>query len=411
MTKKLDNEPFVIDRLKIGSTKFSIYSNNKSYTLVWYENGRRIRKTFKTIDEAKRQARTAKATKSNNTLSLSGKELNEYRATLDILNSYANMCDLPERPRIDTLIQEAITIRKQKPDNYTVKTTSEVFEELKAQKITNGCTRQTILDMGCLKSFINMYPSYIHEISNQDVIEWNNLIAKGKAERTRANYQNALINLFNYAQNMEYLPDGKHSAHVLKKAGLKAKKGVAEVKLWGINEWERIINKSLELKSVGENKRVTIMVALAGLAGLRTSEIARMVWSDVLWDTKYIRVPAHKSKNNKAHRRIPLSPSLEAWLRLAGGAEESTGSMTKVKDRSYVTERIVQTTKRAGLEHINNGLRHSCISAWIAQGNEIGTVSNWADNSPAIIRSNYLGEITQEDGERWHSIMPPRRSD
>ena len=407
MSNKPQSKSFVINRLKIGSTTYSIYKNNGSYTLYYSENGKKIRRTFKTVAEAKKAARLTKASKSRKVITLSGAEVNEYRACLDIINTYTRLSDLDQRPRIDTLVQEALTLRRQRGQAFIAKSTAQVYEELKQQKISNGCSKQTILDMNCLKSFIKMFPGNISDLTNQDIIEWNNKAGRGKASRTKANYQNALINLFNFAQNMEYLPDGTHAAHVLKKKGLKAKKGVAKVEIWSPDDWVKIINKSLEMRCLGTVNKVTVMVAMAGFAGLRTSEIARLNWEDILWDTKYIRVPAHKSKNNKSHRRVPMSAELESWLRLAGGSEENSGSMVNVKDRSYVTERIVQTVKAAKLKHIPNGLRHSCISAWIAQGNEIGTVSFWADNSPAIIRSNYLGEITKENADAWHSVLPP----
>ena len=91
MSNKPQSKSFVIDRLKIGSTTYSIYQNNGSYTLYYSENGKKIRRTFKTVAEAKKAARLTKASKSRKVITLSGAEVNEYRACLDIINTYTRL--------------------------------------------------------------------------------------------------------------------------------------------------------------------------------------------------------------------------------------------------------------------------------------------------------------------------------
>ena len=67
----------------------------------------------------------------------------------------------------------------------------------------------------------------------------------------------------------------------------------------------------------------------------------------------------------------------------------------------------MENSNATEVSHVRNGYRHTCISAWLASGVEIGFASLMSDNSPAIIKSNYLGEITKEEGEQWHNTMPP----
>ena len=77
MSAKTSKESPRIPRLKIGATMFSIYPNLNSFTLAGIENGKRIRKTFPTIKQAKQHARSVKMTNLPDQLILSGNELND----------------------------------------------------------------------------------------------------------------------------------------------------------------------------------------------------------------------------------------------------------------------------------------------------------------------------------------------
>lgn len=127
MPTKTKSESPKVGRLKVGSTSFSIYPNLNSFTLSWFEHGKRNRKTFPTIKQAKEHAREIKRLKDPDQLILSGKDLNEYKAALDVVNNYAYKFDLDERPRMDMLIQEAIKSKLERGDDFTPKLTGDVM--------------------------------------------------------------------------------------------------------------------------------------------------------------------------------------------------------------------------------------------------------------------------------------------
>jgi integrase len=56
------------------------------------------------------------------------------------------------------------------------------------------------------------------------------------------------------------------------------------------------------------------MLAIGGLAGLRTTEILRLDWSDVWRVPKHIEVSAQKSKTRQ-RRLVEICPALAAWLK------------------------------------------------------------------------------------------------
>lgn len=401
----------LVGRHKLGSINYSIYRNKNSFTVSYFQFGRRIRKTYKTLSEAKGQAKKLKY-QTEDEKHLVGQELNEYRACIDILDVYANLHDLADRPRMDIIINEALLARKQNHETFTPKTTQEVYDLWTNQKTADGRSSRTLEDCTRAKRFVTMFPGYMHEITEEQIIDWNNNLRKlnGKkyAERSKYNFQATIIGFFNYARRFKYLPNQAHAAEILN--NVKARKGVEEIGVWQPEQFRDMLYESIKMWSAGTKvKRVTLWVAIGGMAGLRISEISRMQWDHILWKTNYIRIPSLNSKNKKTHRKVPICPALRAWMEYAlkdVDHENMTGEMFPHSE-SYVTERISDLVKnKLKMDYVENGLRHTCITSWVAQGHGEYQAAFWAGNSGDAVKSNYLGEYTKEEGEEWHSIMP-----
>jgi len=54
-------------------------------------------------------------------------------------------------------------------------------------------------------------------------------------------------------------------------------------------------------------------LAIAGFAGLRSAELARLDWSEVNLEEQHITVAADKAKTG-ARRVVPISDNLSGWL-------------------------------------------------------------------------------------------------
>jgi hypothetical protein len=71
------------------------------------------------------------------------------------------------------------------------------------------------------------------------------------------------------------------------------------------------------------------------------------------------------------------------------------------------THRLIkEAADRAGVEIPDNAGRHTFISMHVAHFESIDKTSLEADNSPAIIKSNYLDIVTRESTERYWAIRP-----
>jgi integrase len=144
------------------------------------------------------------------------------------------------------------------------------------------------------------------------------------------------------------------------------------------------------------------MVALAGLAGLRTAELLRLTWEDVWRVPGHIEVTAGKAKTRQ-RRLIEVVPALSAWLESFRNFQEG-----KLCDLHEVTwqQHFVDLCEKAGVTRKSNGLRHGfCSFHFAAHGNEHST-AHQAGNSPAMLHQNYKGLATRKEGEAWFTVAP-----
>jgi len=167
----------------------------------------------------------------------------------------------------------------------------------------------------------------------------------------------------------------------------------------------------LMLQAVASDTEVALYIALAGLAFCRSQELVRrfgnesvLEWSDILWNRKqlHVRPGVAKSTRRKSgnERFTPIHKTLLEWLQpLSNGR---SGRIISASVRSF-RKRLQKVFEKAEVPFIDNGLRHSAISYWLAGHPEFGVaqVSQWAGNSEQSCRMHYLKILTQQDGQEW----------
>jgi integrase len=140
------------------------------------------------------------------------------------------------------------------------------------------------------------------------------------------------------------------------------------------------------------------ILAIGGFAGMRKAEMDRLDWNAVDLERKMIEVRAGQAKT-ASRRIIPISDNLLAWLKPL----MREGKI--VKDNDFHR----QITALAGTLKIgwpNNVLRHSFISYRIADVKSADQVALEAGNSPSIIFKHYRELTTEEQANKWFSIIP-----
>ena len=146
------------------------------------------------------------------------------------------------------------------------------------------------------------------------------------------------------------------------------------------------------------------MVALSGLAGLRTQELLRLDWADV-WRVKgHIEVTAGKSKTRQ-RRLVEVVPALAAWL---GQFRNFTSGKVCAMHEVTWQQHFVELCEKAGVSRKANGRRHAfCSFHFALNANENATAAQ-AGNSPAMVHQHYKGLATKAEARKWFALKPSK---
>lgn len=384
-----------------------------SYLVVHYRAGKRQRQRFNSLELAQTEAARVRALLLNEDasgLQLTGRDLLAF--------SQANRVAQQFGVSLDTLANEHAAAKKilgdvsileaaQFYDRYgkTVKekkTVSAVAEELIAGLKADHKSDYHIRDMERrLRVFAQQFTGFITEVETKAISEWlRNLKGTdndGKdiifVPKTRNHYRNAVVQLFNYARDLGYLPKGMPT----EAEGVKPLDVVPpENEIFTVEEMTKLLNHAPE--------HLIAPLAIKAFSGVRTEEMVRMDWSAVNFETRHIILSADVTKT-KQRRLIPMSDNLVAWLAPLQGR---TG---RISARWVTPQTLVQAFDRFGRNHEihvgANKFRNSYISYRVAVTHDVQRVALESGNSPRVIQREYLELATEADGKRWFGILPP----
>lgn len=154
-----------------------------------------------------------------------------------------------------------------------------------------------------------------------------------------------------------------------------------------------------------ESGRWVPYFALCLFAGIRPSvpdgEIARIKPGDICLNQAMIYISAEVSKVREP-RRIAIQPNLAAWL-----TAYPLGKFPVLIGSNFHRRRQ-KFNARFNLTH--DVLRHTFISMFVAKFRSIGEAAIQAGNSESIIRRHYLDLKSTDEGARFFGILPRHRS-
>lgn len=123
--------------------------------------------------------------------------------------------------------------------------------------------------------------------------------------------------------------------------------------------------------SEASNLQTRAFVALGGLAGLRTAEMLRerrsdevLQWSDVDFENKRITIRPEVSKTDRK-RYVPMCDALMSWLE---PLRKESGPVVPLSQSAFRKHEAALFTA-AEVAPVDNGLRHSFASYWLATHN------------------------------------------
>jgi len=141
-------------------------------------------------------------------------------------------------------------------------------------------------------------------------------------------------------------------------------------------------------------------VAFGAFAGLRRSELERLDWAEVDFESNLIEVTA---KNAKSARRrfVKIQPKLAKWLQ---PHRRSSGSVTPPDYRE-----LLDTARKAAKveEWPQNCLRHGYASYYLARFNNAGALAlDLGHASAHLAFQHYRQLVKPKQAERYWNIMP-----
>jgi integrase len=393
--------------VKVGSAAVKIYHGKvkhggKKYdlfTLGYYQNGKRQRKTFGNFDDAKKAAGEVAlkiAQGRANVMELNGSELESYSATMNLLRPH----NLP----LHSVVQEYLAAREHlhgesllsavkehaaRRQRTTDKSVAQVVDEMLAAKKNHGLSERYIYMLGSdLGRFKKAFRTNIGSVTTRLIEDW--LSHQKISGRTHNNLRASIITLFNFAKARGYLLKGQptEADDVPRSRDRGGKIGILKPE-----QFAKLIGHA-----TGE---VRLYFALGAFTGMRASEILRLDWEDINFERNHITVAPHKAKT-ATRRLVPIQPNLARWL------EPYRNSKGKIFLGKRVDSQAIAFAASRAIEWPHNCLRHSFATYRLAAVADTARVALEMGNSPQKLMTNYRELADEHDAAAWFAIAPKR---
>ena len=383
-------------------------NGQKIFRVLYREQGKRKQAWRSTFEDAKRAADDAieaTLTGDASALKLNASDRHAYLRAIEILAPLNITLDHAARDYADarimlagkaTLAEVCRDWLKRNAVELPKITVADAVELLKKQAETDGKSgdRQKQL-AAALDAFATKFNlNEVDSISAKMVADY--LTALPFKERTKANHRDTIGYFNRWLVLRGYLTKGTDWLEGVQKY-TKRKQG--EISTYTADEMRRLI--------AAADKRILPMIVIGGFAGLRHAEIARLDWSDIDLEEGFIEVKAENAKTD-TRRIVPLKPNLKLFLQKV---ENKKGKVVPVVNTTKHLLKTAADTADAeneikALEWKHNALRHTYISARVAESGDVPRVADEAGNSPQVIRTNYLKRMRPAAAAEWFGIMP-----
>lgn len=404
-------------QVKIGSTIVKIrraprWTAGKlydSWLVEYYDlNGQRIRLRRPTLKKARALAQE-RATKLSRgqaiVLTLTPQDCASYTRARELLApigtpieiaaaEYAQAKQMLGQVAILDAIRDYLT---RHPADLPAKTVREVVDELTQIKEQDGKSARYTDDLKSrLPRFAQDFTGPISAVSGVAVDEWLRLLKKENGSaislRTRKNYRNALMTLFNFAKARRYLPADWSEFDAVQPIDADDE---GEIEIFSPEE---LLGLLAEAERSRAARSILPFLVIGAFAGLRSAEIERLDWSKVDFNSGFITV-GKKTAKTRSRRLVPILPNLREWLLPYA---QRFGPVCKL------SKSLPRMALRAGVPWKHNALRHSFISYRLAALQNVNQVALEAGNSPNIIFRDYRELVTPTQAESWFSIVAQR---
>lgn len=415
-TKKIKNRP--VEVIVEKGQQIPIYHTPDtkagkvydSFTITFIQAGKRIRRRAKTIDAARDIAMSAARQLSEgvgHVATLSPAEVADFASATKILRQHpgSNLIAVvaewvaAQEALGGGSILEACTAHSKlvsKESGFTPATLVKVYDDFIAQLEKDGASDRYIEDCKSrMKRMTQTFKSYVHSVTRADLADWLNRLKV--SPRTRKNFRTAAVSLFKFAKEKGHLPRNVQTEAELLPATkrLKSVTKTAEIGIYTPNQFAQMLAAAPD--------HLLPVLAIGGLAGLRSAEICRIKWQDIRKNE--IVVQADNAKTG-SRRIVPIVPALASWLARVEPGDADDRVCAKYSKESALARAVTKALDAAGIKSVHNGLRHSFCTYRLADIQSAAQVALEAGNSPTMLFRHYRALATQEEGKAWFSITP-----
>ena len=219
----------------------------------------------------------------------------------------------------------------------------------------------------------------------------------GLSPKTRNHFRSTLSVFLKWSVRKGYLNES-HTLHrsnwLFPDGNAKEPTEAGEVAAYSANEFNALLTTA--------KGNLQALIAIGGLAGLRSGELLRLSWQDVWQRPGFIKVTAQKAKT-RSRRLVPIVPALAAWLEPFRECTE--GRLWAGKSVSF-DENVLKVFQAAGITRRRNALRHSFISYRLALVRNEHQVAAEAGTSVQMIHQHYRELVTPEEAEGYFKVQP-----
>ena len=279
-------------------------------------------------------------------------------------------------------------------------TMADAVEQMKKQAETDGKSDDRKRQLAAaLDAFAVAFNCEVHTVTPKMLADY--LAALPFKERTKANHRD-IIKFFNRWLILRgHLAKGTDWFEGVQKY---TKRKLGEIDIYTPEEMRRLI--------AAASDRILPLIVIGGFAGLRHAEIARLDWGDIDLEEGFIEIKASNAKTD-TRRIVPVKNNLKKFLLPLA---KDSGKVITIKNTYRELEKVTADTGDKAkeikpLEWKHNALRHTYISARVAECGDVPRVADEAGNSPQVIRTNYLKRIRPAAAAEWFAIMPPGMAD
>ena len=383
---KHDNNLLLTRRRKVKVRSYRDPNRPNLKFVVRYREAGRSRRSF----FEKRQQADSFATFKNAELRQNGIEHAEFPASWRVMAHEAMEALQPFGKNIRDAAAHYLAYLKATARSCSAE---QLVEEMVKAKKADGLSKRHVDDLESRLSFFaaKFDGKPVAAISVAELDDW--LRELPVAPSTRNHYRSVTIQAYNFAIKRGYAVENPAAATA------KVKQTDGNIGILSVTQTARLLEAS--------DRELLPYIAIGLFAGLRSSEIDRLDWSNINFESGLIKVEAMKGtrKNTRRRRFVRIQENLHEWLqpyRKLKGNVAPQGNFRELFDAAREAAGIT--------EWPSNGLRHSFGSYHLAHFNDVNALALEMGNSPEMIFNHYRELVTPKDAERYWSLKPVKRS-